>query len=156
MLIRRHRATPEVDERFKLKPHETMDPAFTDPNLTNAEAKQVKDVTETQAERVGDDDLGPLSGPGEVTDDPGPTVENLFDPSLHNAEEVLEHAAALDAEGLEALSRAETAGKARKGVLEALAKFSAEKEQEEEPGTPGDTEAPDPGEDPSKDNEGLF
>ena len=157
MLLRRHRASlPDVDPAFNKTPRETMDPAFTDLNLTNAEAEeQVKDVTETQAERVGDD-LGPLSGPGEITDDPGPTVENLFDPSLHNAEKVLEHAAALDAEGLEALTKAETAGKTRKGVLEALAKFSAEKEQEGEPGTPGDTEAPDPGEDPSKDGEELF
>ena len=125
MLLRRHRASlPDVDPAFNKTPHETVDPAFTDPNLTNAEAKGA--------------------------------VENLFDPSLHNAEKVLEHAAALDAEGLEALTKAETAGKARKGVLEALAKFSTEKEQEGEPGTPGDTEAPDPGEDPSKDDEGLF
>ena len=86
----------------------------------------------------------------------GPTVENLFDPGLHNIEKVLEHAAALDVDELAALIQAETAGKSRKGVLEALAKFSAEKEQEAEPGTPGDTEAPDPGEDPSKDDEGLF
>ena len=105
MLLRRHRASlPDVDPAFDKTPHETVDPAFTDPNLANAEAKE------------------------QVKDDPGPTVEN-FDPGLHNAEEVLKHAAALDAEELEALTRAETAGKARKGVLEALAKISAEKEE---------------------------
>ena len=90
------------------------------------------------------------------TDKGGPTVENLFDPSLHNAEKVLEHAAALDADELAALTQAETAGKSRKGVLEALAKFSAEKEQEDAPGTPGDPEAPDPGDTPPKDGEELF
>ena len=103
MLLRRHRASlPDVDPAFAKTPHETVDSAFTDPNLANAEAEE------------------------QVKDDPG---ENLFDPSLHNAEEVLKHAAALDAEELEALTRAETAGKARKGVLEALAKISAEKEE---------------------------
>lgn len=132
MLLRRHRASlPDVDPAFDKTPHETVDPAFTDPNLTNAEAEE------------------------QVSGAPGPTVENLFDPSLHNAEMVLEHAAALDAEGLEALTQAEAAGKARKGVLEALAKFW-EKEREEAPGTPGDPEAPDPGDAPSKDDEGLF
>ena len=157
MLLRRHRAIlPDVDPAFDKTPHETMDPAFTDPNLTDAEAEeQVKDVTETQAGLVGDD-LGPLSGPGEITGDPGPTAENLFDPSLHNAEKVLEHAAALDADELAALIQAETAGKSRKGVLEALAKFSAEKEQEDAPGTPGDPEAPDPGDTPPEDGEELF
>ena len=124
MLLRRHRASlPDVDPAFNKTPHETVDPAFTDPNLTGA---------------------------------PGPTVENLFDPSLHNAEKVLEHAASLDAGELAALTQAEAAGKSRKGVLEALAKFSAEKEQEEAPGTSGDPEAPDPGDTPSKDGEELF
>ena len=88
--------------------------------------------------------------PAFTGDDPGPTVESLFDPSLHTAEKVLEHAAALDAECLEALASAETAGKARKGVLEALAKLSSEKEKEaDEPGDPG--EPGEPGE-----PEGLF
>lgn len=106
MLLRRHRASlPDVDPAFAKTPHETVDSAFANPNLSHAEAKE------------------------QVREDPGPTVENLFDPSLHNAEEVLKHAAALDAEELEALTRAETAGKARKGVLEALAKISAEKEE---------------------------
>ena len=127
MLLRRHRASlPDVDPAFDKTPHETVDPAFTDPNLTSTEA-------------------------GEQPETPANPV---FDPSLHNAEKVLEHAAALDAEGLEALTQAEAAGKARKGVLEALAKFW-EKEREEAPGTPGDPEAPDPGDAPSKDDEGA-
>ena len=133
MLLRRHRASlPDVDPAFDKTPHETVDPAFIDPNLANAEAKEQ------------------VSGEG------SPTVENLFDPSLHNAEKVLEHAASLDAGELAALTQAEAAGKSRKGVLEALAKFSAEKEQEEAPGTSGDPEAPDPGDTPSKDGEELF
>ena len=133
MLLRRHRASlPDVDPAFNKTPHETVDPAFTDPDLTNAKAGE------------------------QVSGAPGSTVENLFDPNLHNTEKVLEHAASLDADELAALIQAETAGKSRKGVLEALAKFSAEKEQEGDPSTPGDTEAPDPGEDPSKDGEELF
>ena len=132
MLLRRHRSSlPDVDPAFDKTPHETVDPAFNDPNLTNAEAKE------------------------QVSGEPGPTVENLFDPSLHNAEKVLEHAAALDAEELEALTQAEAAGKARKGVLEALAKFW-EKEQDGAPVNPGEAQAPESGDAPSKDDEGLF
>ena len=118
MLLRRHRASlPDVDPAFDKTPHETIDPAFTDPNLTNAEAGE------------------------QVSGAPGSTVENLFDPNLHNAEKVLEHAAALGAVELEALAGAETAGKARKGVLEALAKLSSEKEKAaEEPEEPEEPE----------------
>ena len=51
MLIRRHRATPEVDERFKLKPSDTLDPAFKNgapeapaevPELTPEDAATMK------------------------------------------------------------------------------------------------------------------
>ena len=38
MLIRRHRPTPEVDERFKRKPSDTLDPAYGPRGAARADA----------------------------------------------------------------------------------------------------------------------
>ena len=61
MLIRRHRPTPEVDERFKLKPSDTLDPAFKNgapeapaevPELTPEDAATMKGVALDDALRA--------------------------------------------------------------------------------------------------------
>ena len=61
MLLRRHRATPEVDERFKLKPSDTLDPAFKNgapeapaevPELTPEDAATMKGVALDDALRA--------------------------------------------------------------------------------------------------------
>ena len=61
MLIRRHRATPEVDERFKLKPSDTLDPAYKGgapeapadaPELTPEDAATMKGVALDDALRA--------------------------------------------------------------------------------------------------------
>ena len=90
MLLRRHRASlPDVDPAFNKTPHETVDPAFNDPNLASNEPEE---QVETSSEPIN--------------------------PADFTVDQAIEYLETATPEDREAILEQERAGKARKGILE--------------------------------------
>ena len=102
MMLRRHRETPDVDPSFDKTPAETVDPAFRDPNLQNLEEDPNFEAA--------------FAGNAEA---PEEAPEDGFDPGGHTVAEVLAYVEE-NPDQRERVAGLEQAGKARKGVLEAL------------------------------------